>query len=317
MIMKNVLLAALIVAASSALVACSSEPLLRPSATLSANPANVRKGNSTTLYWHASNADNVTITPEIGSVDTLGTRLVTVNYPVTYSLYAKGKGGDTTITFSVSTLPQPPSVSLLSTPAFIKRGEFSKLSWTSQDASDLLISPTVGKVSGATGEVVVSPNQTTAYTITAQNTDGTTTASTTVSIVPSKSRVIARIFFQTDKAAIVPTRSALRDNPNMANNKVVLDSLVEALKSRTDITISITGNTDPRGGDKVNEPLSKARALVIEKYLISRGIDKSRLNVKWVSDKNPLGHSDSDQDEYLDRRTGVRIETQSFGSLGN
>jgi hypothetical protein len=178
-------------------------------------------------------------------------------------------------------LPQPPAVSLLSTPTFIKRGEFSKLSWTSQDASN--------------------------------NTDGFNYSINRA----VKISCDCPHFFQTDKAAIVPTRSALKDNPNMANNKVVLDSLVEALKSRTDITISITGNTDPRGGDKVNEPLSKARALVIEKYLISRGIDKSRLNVKWVSDKNPLGHSDSDQDEDLDRRTGVRIETQSFGSLGN
>jgi outer membrane protein OmpA-like peptidoglycan-associated protein len=310
---KNIFLAVLCVIASSALVACSSQPLLKPSATLSANPASVKKGTSTTLSWHASNADTVLITPGIGLVDTLSSKQVTITSPTTYTLLAKGKGGDTTVTFSVSTLPQPPAVSLFSTPAVIKKGQSAKLSWTSRDASDLFITPAVGTVSGATGEVSVSPRQTTSYTITARNGDGTTTSSVTVSLMAmtgTKAPAIARIFFQTNKAAILPTKEALKDNPNMATNKAVLDSLVQSLKSRKSVKISVIGNADPRGGEKINEPLSKARALAIEKYLVAKGINKSRLDVKWVSDKNPLVSGDSEQDLELDRRTGVKIEEQ-------
>jgi peptidoglycan-associated lipoprotein len=63
-----------------------------PTATLAANPNVVQQGQSTTLTWQTTNANNITI-PGLGTVAASGSRSVTPSTSTTYTLVAKGPGG--------------------------------------------------------------------------------------------------------------------------------------------------------------------------------------------------------------------------------
>jgi len=84
-------------------------PPAAPTASLSADPATIQKGQSTTLAWQTSNATDVTI-EGIGAVGPSGTQLVTPAESTTYRLTAKGAGGSQEATTRVTvTQPPPPT----------------------------------------------------------------------------------------------------------------------------------------------------------------------------------------------------------------
>jgi len=61
-------------------------------ASLTANPETVDKGQSTTLTWQTTNATDVSISG-VGGVEASGSKQVTPNDSTTYTLTAKGPGG--------------------------------------------------------------------------------------------------------------------------------------------------------------------------------------------------------------------------------
>jgi peptidoglycan-associated lipoprotein len=80
-----------------------------PTASLSADPNTVDKGQSTTLTWQTTNATDVSI-DGIGPVDPSGSRKVTPADSTTYHLVAKGSGGnqDATARVTVNGAPEAP-----------------------------------------------------------------------------------------------------------------------------------------------------------------------------------------------------------------
>ncbi len=83
-------------------------PPAAPTASLSANPNTVEKGQSTTLTWETTNATDVSI-DGIGAVQASGSQQVTPADSTTYTLTAKGAGGTQTATARVTvTMPPPP-----------------------------------------------------------------------------------------------------------------------------------------------------------------------------------------------------------------
>ena len=67
-------------------------PAAAPTASLTANPNTVDKGQSTTLTWQTSNATDASI-DGIGAVQPNGSQSVTPTDSTTYTLTAKGPGG--------------------------------------------------------------------------------------------------------------------------------------------------------------------------------------------------------------------------------
>src|SRR5215467_11241921 len=61
-----------------------------PTITLRATPATVDRGQATSLQWEARNATTVRIEPEVGNVQTQGTRSVNPTASVTYTATATG-----------------------------------------------------------------------------------------------------------------------------------------------------------------------------------------------------------------------------------
>ena len=77
-----------------------------PTASLSANPDTIQKGQSTTLTWQTTNATDVTLGPN--KVDVNGTASVSPTDSTTFHLVAKGPGGTQEATARV-TVTQPPA----------------------------------------------------------------------------------------------------------------------------------------------------------------------------------------------------------------
>ncbi|MGB6384729.1 MAG: peptidoglycan-associated lipoprotein Pal [Terriglobales bacterium] len=67
-------------------------PTPAPTATLAANPSVVQQGQSSTLTWQTSNANEITIAG-LGTLPPSGSRTVMPSSSTTYDLVAKGPGG--------------------------------------------------------------------------------------------------------------------------------------------------------------------------------------------------------------------------------
>ena len=90
-------------------------PPAAPTASITANPSTIQKGQSTTLSWRTENATDVSI-DGIGTVDPNGSKDVTPNESVTYRLVAKGAGGQQEATARVTvTAPAAPPTTAATT----------------------------------------------------------------------------------------------------------------------------------------------------------------------------------------------------------
>jgi OOP family OmpA-OmpF porin len=80
-----------------------------PLASLTASPASIMKGQSSTLTWTSQNATSCDILPGIDSVQPQGSTTVTPDNNTLYTLTCKGEGGTAMSTATVSvTVPPPP-----------------------------------------------------------------------------------------------------------------------------------------------------------------------------------------------------------------
>jgi peptidoglycan-associated lipoprotein len=83
-------------------------PPAAPTASLTASPNTIDKGQSTTLTWQTTNATDVSI-DGIGAVQASGSQQATPPDSITYTLTAKGAGGTQQATARVTvTAPPPP-----------------------------------------------------------------------------------------------------------------------------------------------------------------------------------------------------------------
>jgi len=85
-------------------------PAAAPTASLTANPATIQQGQTTTLSWTTQNATEVTL-EGIGRVGPSGSQMVTPKTSTTYRLTAKGAGGTQEATTRVTVSAPPPPVS--------------------------------------------------------------------------------------------------------------------------------------------------------------------------------------------------------------
>jgi len=157
-----------------------SEPIVN---IFSASPSTINQGESSTLTWAVSEADTVTITPEVGKVASSGSTTVSPVVTTVYTLTATNGAGSVTATATVTVIPlSEPIVNIFSaSPSTINQGESSTLTWSVSDADKVNINPWVGPIESS-GSTTVSPVVTTVYTLTATNTAGSVTATTTVTV---------------------------------------------------------------------------------------------------------------------------------------
>jgi peptidoglycan-associated lipoprotein len=93
-------------------------PPAQPTVTLQATPANVQRGQSTTLRWSSTNATTLTLAPGVGNVSPEGNTTVSPTDSTTYTITAMGPGGSANATTRVTvTVPPPPPAPVAAAPS--------------------------------------------------------------------------------------------------------------------------------------------------------------------------------------------------------
>ena len=81
-----------------------------------------------------------------------------------------------------------------------------------------------------------------------------------------------------------------------------LDSVVEYMTHKPKTRIEISGHTDNVGNPKSNKALSQKRAQACRDYLVSKGIDGSRIKAVGYGDEKPVATNDTEQGRQKNRR---------------
>ncbi len=93
---------------------------------------------------------------------------------------------------------------------------------------------------------------------------------------------------------------------------IELDKLVKIMQENPEINIELSSHTDSRGKDKYNMTLSKNGAQSAVNYIISKGIDASRIYAKGYWESKLLnrcgnGVQCSEEEHQLNRRTEFKV----------
>ena len=170
--------------------------------SFSADMKLITEGASTTLSWQVSEATNIELIPDIGTsyldLDPSGTLAVFPVEKTTYTLIATNTAGSDSAQVTITVKPPlwnppegwdditypiiPPVIQYFNAdPSTITVGESTTLSWEVSGVATVTITPGIGIVEPA-GTQVISPNETTTYTLTASNVNGSDTEQLTVTL---------------------------------------------------------------------------------------------------------------------------------------
>lgn len=86
-----------------------------------------------------------------------------------------------------------------------------------------------------------------------------------------------------------------------------LQNLSSTLQEYEDTEILVEGHTDSVGADDYNQKLSEQRAAAVVDYLVTQGIDRSRLTVKGYGETQPVESNDTDAGRAVNRRVEIAI----------
>lgn len=115
-------------------------------------------------------------------------------------------------------------------------------------------------------------------------------------IETGKRIILRNIYYDFDKATIKP-----ESNPE-------LEKLTNFLKENPNVKIEIGGHTDSKGSNQYNIVLSQRRSESVVKYLIEKGIDKSKLVAKGYGEERPLASNDDEEEgREINRRTEFTV----------
>ena len=95
------------VAPKAAPVVVTPAPAPAPTSNLTAEPATLEKGKTTTLTWSSANTSGCEIQPGIGSVAVSGSKVVTPAANTSYTLTCNGEGGKTTTSVAGVEVTEP------------------------------------------------------------------------------------------------------------------------------------------------------------------------------------------------------------------
>jgi OOP family OmpA-OmpF porin len=105
----------------------------------------------------------------------------------------------------------------------------------------------------------------------------------------------ADALFDFDKAVLKPAA------------KTSLDNLSGQIKSLALEVVIATGHTDSVGTDAYNQKLSVRRADAVKKYLVSKGIADSRIQIEGKGESQPVADNKTDDGRAKNRRVQIEV----------
>lgn len=86
-----------------------------------------------------------------------------------------------------------------------------------------------------------------------------------------------------------------------------LDRLAELLVKKPDWRLQISGHTDNVGSDASNMTISEKRSKAVGAYLNSKGVDNSRLIIKWFGESQPIEDNSTAEGRAKNRRVEMEV----------
>ncbi len=87
----------------------------------------------------------------------------------------------------------------------------------------------------------------------------------------------------------------------------MLKLLTPVMNDNSTIKVEISGHTDSKGSDDYNRDLSQGRAQEVVNYIISQGIEESRMNAKGYGEEKPVATNDTDEGRAENRRVEFTV----------
>ena len=270
-----------------------------PTAKLTVSRSDITAGEAVTVKWETKNAKEITLNGQ--KVEKIGGKSVTPNDTTKFEIVAK-RGKKTardsaTVTVAIVKAPEP-KVTLTAEQSALKLGESTKLRWSTENAKIVTITG-LGEVT-ASGDREISPRASTTYTATALGDGGSATASARVTVtepppppppvtpppVPTEPPAAEQfrqragpVFFDYDKSDLLQSeQDKLRTLADWLN-----------LERNRSIAFRIEGNCDPRGTAEYNLGLGDRRARAIRDFLVSLGLDPSRIETMSYGNEKAQG----------------------------
>lgn len=142
---------------------------------------------------------------------------------------------------------------------------------------------------------------------------GTTYYVDEVNVSPSKIHFVDTL----QASSLIGTK--LFQNIHFKSYSAVLDStslptlatLVQLLKQNPEKRIHITGHTDNIGDKHLNLKLSRARAISIAKFLVAKGIPKTRISVNGKGETYPIASNKTAAGRSINRRVEIQFHESS------
>lgn len=107
--------------------------------------------------------------------------------------------------------------------------------------------------------------------------------------------VLKEIFFEFDKSTL------------LQQSFFELLRLLALLDTYPQMCIEIGGHTDGKGSESYNKRLSENRAKAVVDYLVSKGVNASRLQFKGYGKSMPVAPNDTEEGRALNRRVEFKI----------
>lgn len=86
----------------------------------------------------------------------------------------------------------------------------------------------------------------------------------------------------------------------------MLDDVANIMLKNKNVSFSVSGYTDDRGGVAYNQALSERRAQAARKYLIARGVEPDRISAKGYGKLNPKYENKTEEGRQLNRRVEIK-----------
>ena len=105
----------------------------------------------------------------------------------------------------------------------------------------------------------------------------------------------ADTFFDFDKSVLKPAA------------KAKLDDLLDKIKSINLEVIIAIGHTDSVGSDEYNNKLSMRRSNAVKAYLVSKGVDKTRIYTEGKGESQPVADNKTKEGRAKNRRVEIEV----------
>lgn len=210
-------------------------------------------------------------------------------FVVTLAILATGCHHNQPVAKTVPPAPpaQPsPSASIAVSPQNVQRGQTARLSWNSQNASDVTIDG-IGAVP-ASGSKQITATESTTYHLVAKGGGGSTEADARLTVtVPEPKRAsisdeelfaqnVKDIFFNYDNAQI------------RGDEQAILDHDAQFLAAHQDWNLTIEGHCDERGSEDYNMALGQSRAKQVMDSLVKQGVKGDAVKLISLGKERPF-----------------------------